>query len=251
MVAVERLDHDGEADGLGGPPGLRGRLGEHAARHGNAGGGQQLPSQLFVARDRLGDRRRLVGLGRPDPALPPAVAELHEAQVAEPAPGNATGGCRVDDEHRARTEADVVGPVHELIADRSGRGPSAAPQRLEHRGRRLEAIDDEHRVAGLYHERGAGVVCRGAGKEKPAGRAAGDRLERQGHLAEQLDETGRAGRLGEQARAFRQAGIDGGEQAADRRLSVRSIEVHGRRTHLDRRPDIRREQMPRLRDLHP
>ena len=81
MVAVLRLDDDRRADLLGGRPGVVGVGDRPALGHRHADGLQQRAGQVLVLGDRLGDGAGAVGLGRPDPPLADAVAELDEAAV--------------------------------------------------------------------------------------------------------------------------------------------------------------------------
>ena len=84
----------------------------------------------------------------------------------------------------------------------------------EQLGRRVQAINDEYRVAGLDRELEDVAVRRAAHMQEPACRAAGDRLQRQGELSEQFDEAcGTGGRRREQLRPLGQAGIDSVEPA--------------------------------------
>ena len=111
VVAVGRLDDHGQADVLGGFPGVFGRLDRAALGHGHAGGGYQLLGQVLVARDAFGDGAGAVGLGRPDAALRGAVAQLHQVAVVQADVRDAAFGGGIDDAGGAGAQALAIHQV--------------------------------------------------------------------------------------------------------------------------------------------
>ncbi len=114
MIAVAGLDHRRQTKILCGLPSLVGAVDQLTARHRDAARRQQLPGELLVARDALGDGTGAVGFGRPDAALSGAVADLDEIAVVEPNERDlACLGCR-DDVRGARAEAQTVALAAQL-----------------------------------------------------------------------------------------------------------------------------------------
>ena len=185
LVAVLRLDHDGQADLQRHGPGFVDAGHRPAIRHRHTGGEQQLLGEVLVLRDRLGHRAGDINLGSLDATLSRTPAELHQAALGEAAVRNAARGRGIHDGTGARAEAHVFvgvaqttdGGIHikRMVAH------GGLEQRLRQRKRLTPdlffAVFDDHLVhARLDRGRGAAV----------GHRAAGLRLQRQRQRLEQV-----------------------------------------------------------------
>ena len=148
VIAVARLDDDGEAELGGGQAGLLDARRHPAARHRHPDLLEEHAGHLLVLRQRLGDGAGGVGLGGPDPSLPHPLAELAEAVVGDPAAGDAPGLGSADDRARARPQPRVVGEFGErrqLLPDVDravvDRRQQQFPRQLERRGRHLLVVE--------------------------------------------------------------------------------------------------------------
>ena len=196
VVPVGRLDDDGHADCLRGLPGLGCRRDHTAKGHRYACRREHVLRQLLIDRDALGDRRRAIGHRGPDAALANALAELHHALPAEPAPRNAAGCCGTDDQHRARADADVVGELREAID--GGREIRQVPREfaVQDRGSLAEARLREHRVVGFEDDPKQSGLARRHHPQECSRRRACRGLQRERDLSEQPRQIGAEGFTG-------------------------------------------------------
>ena len=108
LVALARLDGDGQPHGLCRRPGFFSALDGAPFGHRHADEREHLLRELFVLRDRFTDRARAVGLRRPHPAQVRAVAELEQAAVSQAPYGNTARTRRLCNRARARTEPRLL-----------------------------------------------------------------------------------------------------------------------------------------------
>ena len=108
LVAIARLDRHGQADFIGYAPGIL-FCGDNAPdRHWNPSCIKQHFGQIFVLRDRLGDRTGHVCLSCLDATLLGSPAKLNHAAFGEPAIGHPVMECGLHDGSRAGTQPDVL-----------------------------------------------------------------------------------------------------------------------------------------------
>src|SRR5690606_31051635 len=185
LVAVARLDHHRQPDLARERPGVvhvgaAATGGDRYARR-----GEQLLREFLVLRDGLRDRAAAIRLGRLDPSLAAAPAELHQAAVGQATVGDAARHRRGDDRTGARAEAQVL---VEIAQSRECAG------QVEGRvlaGRRAQAHGTVHRLApdgllGVLDDdvEDAGLPGRDRARERY--RAAGLRLQPERRELQQL-----------------------------------------------------------------
>ena len=194
MAAVFRaagLDHDREAQLLGGGPGVVGADHRPAVGHGHAHGAEELAGQLLVAGDGRGDRPGPVGLGGGDPPLEGPVAELDEALAPEPAVRDVTPPGRRDQGRGARAGAYLPGQVAKpLDLGRHVEGPVVQGGQ-DQLARRLQAGEAD-RLLLVLEDDPVDPLLRGHAGPAVADRRAGQALQFQRDV---LEDMGRVGPL--------------------------------------------------------
>src|SRR5262249_20669166 len=114
VVAVARLEDDGETQFLGGAPGILDVAHGSAFWNRNAYRAKQEARQLLVLGDCLGNGAGGVRLCSADTALPGGVPEDNERGAAETAKGDVPCLGGADDGGCARAEPDVVAQLTQL-----------------------------------------------------------------------------------------------------------------------------------------
>ena len=227
LVAVQRLDHDRQADLLRQLPGFVDRVHRRADRHRHAGRLQQALGQVLVLRDRFGHRAGGVDLGRPDAALLDAPAQLHQRALRQAAEGDAALAGGVDDGAGRGAEADVlVGLAQRLDGGVGVEGAAGLG-----RGDQLDGLVEGHAadvfLAVLDDDLVGARLGRGVGVAE-GHRAAGLGLQRERGLLQHMGQ--RDGRLGAAGRpqradageALAQAGLEAGH-VGERALGLAAV----------------------------
>ena len=115
VVAVQRLDHDGEADLTGGVKDAAPRAHGLLLGSRQTGGRQQLAGEVFVAGDVHGQRAGARGHRRADALRVHPLTKLDERRRVEAQPRNVAADGLLDDRGGRRAEGDPVGPTQERV----------------------------------------------------------------------------------------------------------------------------------------
>ncbi len=165
MVAVRGFDHHGQADVLGGFPGLFRAVNHLAVRDRHAAGFEQTFGEVLVAGNAFGDGAGEFALGRPDAALAGPVAQLHQVAVVEADVGNAAVGAGRHDAGGAGAQVAVIdlgaqprhGSLHVKRVIVDGGHQQAVPLRQRNAGHLLVPRPENHAVHAT-HRRAAGLA---------------------------------------------------------------------------------------------
>ena len=213
LVAVQRLDHHRQAELLGRRPGFFQAVHRAAQRHRHPGGLQQILGEVLVLRDGFTHGTGGVHLRRPDAALLVTPAELHQAAVGEPSPGDVAGHRGVHDGAGAGAQTHVLVDGTQLGDGGFGIKKLVQPRRIDQRLRLLHRLATHGLLGVLHHHLVEPGFHGGLGAAEADG-AAGGGLQGEGGDLQHLGQGGGA--------RLHQVGgpvlSDGGEQRPDARL---------------------------------
>ncbi len=115
MVAVDRLDHHRIADHRGDLGAVLRVADVFLFRHRQAQILQQPGAEFLVGRDLDRDVRGLAGQRRLDPLLVLALADLDQAGIVQPDPGDVARFGGMDQRQRRRSQRPARGEIHEVV----------------------------------------------------------------------------------------------------------------------------------------
>ena len=190
VVAVDRLDDHRVADVVRRVDRVLGVADVQLLRHRQPEVGEEPGAELLVAGDLDGGVRGLAGQRRLDPLLVLALADLDQARVVQPHPGDVAGLRRADQRQRRGPERAAAGEIVEVV-DRLGDVEAAVlargDQLEDDAARHLAGLEPD--LLGLVAEEHLDLLGmrRGPG-EGGLGRGAGAVLQRDRDLRHQLAE---------------------------------------------------------------
>ena len=189
LVAILRLDHHRQADGLGRLPACFGVLDRQAPGHRHAGGVQQSFGQVLVLGDGFGNRAGGVGFGGLDATLPDAPAKLHQAAVGQAPVGDAACDRCIDDGPGRGPQAHIL-----VECVQAGNGvfdveALALQGCLAELAAQIES-EPAHRLFGVLHHDLVDAGFLGGRGAAEGHRAAGLALQRQHHFLERVGHGG-------------------------------------------------------------